>query len=171
LYTNEHVVRPGIKQGENVTGCEKRYIGKVIFTPARAGQRENNATVLSTNSHAKQGVANLTDWALTELEYHPGLIEMPDKENKIRNRCNHVNGITHVPTQGCGAMAGAVSKRAHEQPWRSNFCDYPFSNEGVFYRFSKNRQYGNQKELQCWTLNRPKGVNELEWYNSGLGTR
>lgn len=145
-----------------MTRSEHRYIGKVIFTSVKEGQKEGIATMLSTNSYAQQGVANLTDWVLIELEYHLGPIEMPDLE--IRNRCNYVNGISHVPAQGYGAVVGAASRRADGRLWKADF-----SNAGVPYVMSKNRWRGKQKELQCWTLSYPKEVDKEEWFRCGVG--
>jgi hypothetical protein len=165
LYTNEHVVRPGLKQGERVvvTKDEKTYIGNVVFTSADRGEKENNATMRSTNSHAWTGVANLTDWALIKLQSSAGPVVMPDAGHKART-CDHVNGISHVPISGYGTAIGAASRRADGQPWKA-----PFANEGVPYTIGKGRWYGNEQELQCWTLACPQGVDKMEWYHRGLG--
>jgi len=164
LYTNEHVVRPGIKQDKRAVATQDKqnYIGTVIFTSADGVEKENNATMRSTNPNSIKGVANLTDWALIKLNYPAGLITMPGAENN--RSCNHINGISHVPTSGYGSAIGAASGLADGQPWKT-----PFANEGVPYTIGKGRWYGNEEDLQCWTLGCPRGVDKMEWYHRGLG--
>jgi hypothetical protein len=170
LYTNEHVVRLGIENGTKTIAAHPHntLLGDVVLTSGDGWSIKDDATMESNNPEAPATSSFLADWAIIRL-WNPLLnffIEMPNEYGKIRRSCNHANDITHVPTAGTAAGAGAASRK----PWIAAYgCR--IQSDGLPTVFSPGRWGKNTKELSCWSLSRLKEApytNE-QWLCHGLG--
>jgi len=168
VYTNEHVVRPGMRHNikDVITYPERGYLGEVMLSSSQ----DVDATMESTNPNAQFGnYSFLTDWAVILLkDALKNPIEMPCI--KCSAGCHHVNGITHIPARGMGAVVGAGSKRQSREP-RVGVYRCPISGDGLPTQLSPGSWGGNKTELHCWSLSCPRGMDKNEWFQHGIGIK
>ena len=84
LYTNEHVVRPGIEHLKRImmTYPGRLTIGEVVLTSGGDGQNKDDATMechnLEVHEDVRRGSSFIADWAIVKFEQAPTKpVEMP----------------------------------------------------------------------------------------------
>ena len=179
LYTNEHVVRPGMEVCERtvVTHPERCAIGEVVLTSAKplanlteGHEKEAYPTMECHNREVHEDVRNgnnwLTDWAIVKFTQAPTKpIElMVTEDGKL---CHHVNRIIHVPLKGYARAIGAGSGH---QLWHAVYTAQ-LDGCGIPTQLSPGMWDNNSIELACWSLSRYKkaSYSNLDWYNHGIG--
>ncbi|KAI1735348.1 hypothetical protein F4680DRAFT_435627 [Xylaria scruposa] len=182
LYTNEHVVRPGmIKNHRSVMAYPSRSsIGDVALTSRKVitniiGEDDSNddATMECNNPEVNERVreanAFLADWAVIKLAKAPHRpIDMPHGTKETH--CQHVNDIVHIPIRGTAVAVGAGERETFGKPYTAVYTTQ-INSDGMPTVLSPGMWRQNSIELACWSLSRsPKATyTKEEWYENGLG--
>ncbi|OAL44441.1 hypothetical protein IQ07DRAFT_636122 [Pyrenochaeta sp. DS3sAY3a] len=180
VYTNDHVVRPGLKTGTNaiITRSDDLsygiFVGNVSLASGTNCDTCPDATMRSHNPALQKGdyAPFIADWAI--IEYGRRYAEPIVMPSQSESRCQHVQEFSHVPLKGTVMGTGAARRRQMGKSWKARYADQ--AEYGIPTTISPDTTtIGNTQDRSCWSLGPAKekegrDYEHEDWLKEGLGT-